>query len=206
MNAIPLLLIVIILLLLYNIIYVHGKETPINSPKTVPKNPIENKKTASVIGKTNTTFPSRRTERKPEEADENRTQKPPTFVSESPSETNGNEFNPMPSENEIDMDDVEREELDILFGEDIEVSGESLTTKEIRQIQQAVKRNTVSEQEKPDLLKTAEKLQGSDFLEKLKSHETLQSRLNVELMQLLSGNEKSAIPTETLAEDWTSFL
>jgi hypothetical protein len=206
MNTIPVLLIMIVLLIVYIILFIHGRETPKNNQNTFDQKPIRNEKQVSVIGKTKTSFPSREAERKPEEADENRTEKPLTFAPESPSETDENEFNPIPPENETDVDEVEKEELDILFGEDIEVSGESLTTKEIRQIQQAVKRNTVSEQEKPDLLKTAEKLHGSDFLEKLKSHEALQSRLNAELMQLLSGNEKPATRTETSAKDWTSFL
>lgn len=206
MNAILILLIVIVLLLVYIILFVHGREIPKNSPNTASQHPIQSEKPSSVIGKTKTSFPSRGTERKPEEADENRTEKHATFASESPSVDDENEFHPIPPENEIDEDVVENEELNILFGEDIEVSDESLTTKEIRLMQQAVERNTVSEQEKPELQKTAEKLQGSDFLEKLKTHEALQSRLNAELMQLLSGNEKPATRTETSAEDWTSFL
>lgn len=204
MNTIPILLIIIVLLLVYIILFVHGGEKPKNGTNTASQYPIQSEKPSSVIGKTKTSFPSRGTERKPEEADENRTKKPPTFASESPSEDDENEFHPMPPENEIDEGVVENEELNILFGEEIEVSDESLTTKEIRQIQQAVEQNTVSEQEKPDLQKTAKKLQGSDFLEKLKTHEALQQKLNAELMRILAGNE--TLEVKPASEDWMSFL
>lgn len=204
MNAIPILLIVIVLLLVYIILFVHGREKPKNNSHTVSQTPIRNKNPTSVIGKTKTSFPSRGTERKPEKADENRTEKPLTFAPESPSEDNENEFHPMPPENEIDEGEVENEELNILFEQDIEVSDESLTTKEIRQMQQAVERKTVSEQEKISLQKTAHKLRGSDFLDKLKTHETLQQKLSIQLMQILAGIEKTE--TETPPENWMSFL
>lgn len=206
MNAIPILLIVIVLLLVYIILFVHGRETPKNSPDAVSAEMLKKEKQVSVIGKTKTSFPPRETERKPKEADENRTEKPPTFAPESPSEDDKNEFYPMSPENEIDEDVVEKEELDILFGEAIEVSDESLTTKEIRRIQRAVERNSVSEQEREALQKTAKKLQNSDFLEKLKTHEALQQKLSTQLMQLLAGNEKPEIETDTPAENWMSFL
>ena len=207
MNAIPILLVVIVLLLVYIILFVHGRETPKKSPNTLSQPPIRNGKQTYVIGKTKTSFPSRETERKPGKADENQTEKPPTFAPESPSEDETNEFHPMPSENEIDENMVEKEELDILFGQDIEVSDESLTTKEIRRIQRAVERDTVSEQEKPLLQQAAAKLQGSDFLEKLKTHESLQQKLNQQLMQILGGTDKTGtVETETPPEHWMTFL
>lgn len=207
MNAIPILLVVIVLLLVYIILFVHGRKTPKNSPNTLSQPPIRNEKQPSVIGKTKTSFPSRETERKPGEADENRTEKPPTFAPESPSEDDTNEFHPMPPENEIDENVIEKEELDILFGQDIEVSDESLTTKEIRQIQRAVERDTLSEQDKPHLQQAAAKLQGSDFLEKLKTHQALQQKLNQQLMQILVGTDKTGTTeTETPPEHWMTFL
>lgn len=206
MNVIPILLIVIVLLLVYIIMFVHGGGTPKDSQNTASQHPIQSEKPSSVIGKTKTSFPSRGTERKPEEADENRTEKPITFASESPNGDYENEFHPMPPESEIDEDEIEREDLSILLDEEIEVSEESLTAKEIRLMQQAVERNTVSEQEKSELQKTAKKLQGSDFLEKLKTHEALQQKLNIELMRILAGNETVESKTETPPENWMSFL
>ncbi len=210
MNAIPILLIVIILLLLYIILFVHGKKTTKNSPNSVAEKPIPSEKPSSVIGKTKTVFPSQGTERKHKEADENRTEKPLTFAPESPSEDNENEFNPMAEETEIDTDEVEKEDLTLLLDKDIEVSDESLTAKEIRRIQQAVKRGRVSEEEKPELQKTVSKLQGSDFLTKLQEHEALQSQISNQLTQILAkksdATPKSAEKTDPPNEDWTAFL
>lgn len=206
MNTIPILLIVIVLLLVYIILFVNVKKEPGNKLDTASNEPIRTQTPTSVIGKTKTSFPLQGTERKPKEADENRTEKPATFAPESPSEDNENEFHPMPPENEIDDAVVENEELNILFGQDIEVSDESLTTKEIRQIQRAVERKTVSEQEKTSLQKTAHKLQGSDFLDKLKKHEALQQKLSAQLMQILAGTETTESKTETPPENWMSFL
>ena len=208
MNATLLLIIVIVLLLAYIILCKDDNLTQKDNPSTISQTSIRNKKQASVIGTTKTSFPSRGTERKPKEADENRAEKPLTFVPESPSKDDENEFNPMPPESEIDEDEIAREDLSILLDEEIEVSEESLTAKEIRRIQQAVERNSVSEQERPVLLQTAKKLQGSDFLEKLKTHEVQQQQLSIQLMQLLAGDEKAEAKTEieTSPDNWTSFL
>ena len=218
MNTIPLLLAVIVLLLLYIILFVHGNQKPKNKPSDTRQHEKAPEKPTSIIGKTKTVFPSQGTERKPKEADENRTEKPLTFVPETTPEVSGNneqetdenEFNPMSDENEIDEEEIEQEDLSLLLEEEIEVSDESLTAKEIRLIQQTVKRNTVSEQEKPELQKTVAKLQGSDFLEKLKTHEALQSQLNAQLMQVLAGKTetmpKHNVKTDQSVDDWTLFL
>jgi hypothetical protein len=189
MNAIPLLIIVIVLLLVYIIFFEHDKKAPRNKPNTTSENLSKAEKQISVIGKTKTSFPLQGTERKPKEANENR------VVKTAP-------------ENEIDESLIENEELNILFGEDIQVSDESLTTKEIRQMQRAVERKTVSEQEKTSLQKTAQKLRGSDFLEKLKMHEAMQQELSTQLMQILAGNETSGVESEveTSSENWMQFL
>lgn len=208
MNAILPLLIIIVLLLVYIILFEHDKETPENNRNTVFRKTIRNEEQTSVIGKAKTSFPSQEAERKPKEANKNRTEKPTTFAPESPSVDDENEFYPMSPENEIDESLIENEELNILFGEDIQVSDESLTTKEIRQIQRAVERKTVLEQEKTSLQKTAEKLRGSDFLEKLKMHKVLQQELSTQLMQILAGNETSEVKSEveTPPENWMRFL
>ena len=208
MNAIPLLIIVIVLLLVYIIFFEHDKKAPRNKPNTTSENLSKAEKQISVIGKTKTSFPLQGTERKPKEANENRVVKTATFAPESPSVDDENEFHPMSPENEIDESLIENEELNILFGEDIQVSDESLTTKEIRQMQRAVERKTVSEQEKTSLQKTAQKLRGSDFLEKLKMHEAMQQELSTQLMQILAGNETSEVKSEveTSSENWMQFL
>ena len=113
-------------------------------------------------------------------------------------------------QDEIDLQDVGQEDLSILLDEEIEVSDESLTAKEIRFMQRAIERNKVTQEELPSLQNTVTKLQGSDFLEKLKSHEQLQNKLSLQLMQILSGNTETisnAITNdERLVDDWTSFL
>ena len=218
MNAILILLIVIVLLLVYIILFAHGHGKPKDSQNTLSQQPIQNERTQSIMGKTKTSFPSRGTEGKPEEADENREEKPSTFAPETSTEATGkkeentdeNEFHPMPEENEIDADEVEKEELSILLDEEIEVSDESPTAKEILRMQRAAVSKKLTEEEKPALQKTVDKLRGTDFLEKLKVHQQLQSNLNAELMRLIAGKETD-VPVigknnEPVAKDWTSFL
>ncbi len=218
MNTIPFLLAVIILLLLYIILFAHGNQVSKNKLSEIPREDQNTEKATSIIGKTKTVFPSQGTERKPREADENRTEKPLTFVPETVPEASGkddqetdeNEFNPMSEETEIDEEEVQQEDLLLLLKEEIEVSEESLTAKEIHRIQQSVKRNTVSEREKSELQKTVAKLRGSDFLEKLKTHEALQSQLNAQLMRILAGKTetmpKHNVETDQSVDDWTLFL
>lgn len=218
MNAVPILLIVIIMLLLYIILFVHGSNASSDKDKVIIQKGVKKDNNTSIVGKTKTLFPSQETQRKWKEANEKGVEKTSIFASESHrddeiesmEEEDNNEFEPMIPQDEIDLQDVEQEDLSILLDEEIEVSDESLTAKEIRFMQRAIERNKVTEEELPSLQNTVTKLQGSDFLEKLKSHEQLQNKLSLELMQILSGNTETisnAITNdERLVDDWTSFL
>lgn len=218
MNAVPILLIVIIMLLLYIILFVHGSNASSDKDKVIIQKGVKKDNNTSIVGKNKTQFPSQETQRKWKEANEKGVDKTSIFASESHrddeiesmEEEDNNEFEPMIPQDEIDLQDVEQEDLSILLDEEIEVSDESLTAKEIRFMQRAIERNKVTEEELPSLQNTVTKLQGSDFLEKLKSHEQLQNKLSLELMQILSGNTEmisNAITNdERLVDDWTSFL
>lgn len=218
MNAVPILLIVIIMLLLYIILFVHGSKSSSDKNKVIIQKGVRKDNNTSIVGKTKAQFPSQETQGKPKEANEKGVDKTSIFASESHrddeiesmEEEDNNEFEPMIPQDEIDLQDVEQEDLSILLDEEIEVSDESLTAKEIRFMQRAIERNKVTEEELPSLQNTVTKLQGSDFLEKLKSHEQLQNKLSLELMQILSGNTEmisNAITNdERLVDDWTSFL
>lgn len=216
MDTTPMLMIIIIMLLLYIILFVNGDRPRKKKNADTPQDSFANSAKNNIIGKTKTVFPPKEMQRKPKESDENRIIKPSIFVPETSldsmdgnqEQTDTNEFEPMLSENQIDAQEVEQEELSLLLDEEIEVSDENLTVREIRLIQQAVVRNKVTEQDKPQLRKTVEKLQGSDFLEKLKSHEELQAKLNAELMLLIAGKEPivTVEKRDTITDDWTLFL
>lgn len=218
MNAVPILLIVIIMLLLYIILFVHGSKSFSDKDKVIIQKGVKKDNNTSIVGKTKAQFPSQETQRKWKESNEKGVDKTSIFASESHrddeiesmEEEDNNEFEPMIPQDEIDSQDVEQEDLSILLDEEIEVSDESLTAKEIRFMQRAIERNKVTEEELPSLQNTVTKLQGSDFLEKLKSHEQLQNKLSLELMQILSGNTEmisnGITNDERLVDDWTSFL
>ncbi len=215
MNAIPLLLIIIVLLLIYIVLFPHSSHTAKNEQKDTAPGSV---KPVSIIGTTKTSFPSEGTQGKPEEADKNSKANSPTFAPESRSdnadthqkEEEENEFNPMPPENEVDEDEVAKEDLSILLDEEIESSDESLMAREIRMMQQSVENYAVTDKEKKALQKTVIKLRGSDFLEKLQKHEQIQRRIHADFMRLIAGEQESTPETDIRAglpqEDWTSFL
>ena len=149
MNAVPILLIVIIMLLLYIILFVHGSNASSDKDKVIIQKGVKKDNNTSIVGKTKTLFPSQETQRKWKEANEKGVEKTSIFASESHrddeiesmEEEDNNEFEPMIPQDEIDLQDVEQEDLSILLDEEIEVSDESLTAKEIRFMQRAIERN-----------------------------------------------------------------